>query len=94
MPKVRFTGDGDLVVRYAGRRLRVGGEFTEVSDDALEKLRAEGGENLEVEGAPTQEQDASDSGDQPSDAGSDQAGGDDDQDVPASTGKRGRKGAK
>lgn len=47
MAIVRSAGPGDIVVRYAGRRLRIGPTWAEVSDDALDRLRSEGGDELE-----------------------------------------------
>lgn len=46
MSIVRSKGP-DIVIRHAGRRLRIGKDWCEVSDDAIEKVRSEGGENLE-----------------------------------------------
>lgn len=48
MPLVRTKGP-DIVVRYAGRRVRVGKEWGEVVVDAMERLLTEGGNDLEIQ---------------------------------------------
>lgn len=48
MPFVRTKGP-DVVVRYAGRRLRVTKDWTEVVEDAMEKLLAEASGEIEIQ---------------------------------------------
>lgn len=45
--------DRDVVVRHAGRRLRITKEWSDVSDDALPRVLSEGMEMVEVKSAPT-----------------------------------------
>lgn len=47
MPRVRSKGP-DIVVRFRGGRLRVTKDWRNVHEEAIEKLRSEGGDLLEV----------------------------------------------
>lgn len=52
MAEVRAKG-ADVVVRFSGRRLRITADWSEVSDDALQKLKSESGDQIEVKSEAT-----------------------------------------
>lgn len=49
MPIVRAKSH-DVVIRHAGRRVRVTTEWCDVHEDALKRLREEAGAEIEVQG--------------------------------------------
>jgi hypothetical protein len=46
--QVRSLLRGDVVIRYAGRRLRIGRDWTDIHPDALAFLKSRRGEQIEV----------------------------------------------